>query len=116
MSESAKLVRIERTPEQKAEERRIREMHRQNPIREVPADTMSGADAAQMLRFVACLQREREGQGLSIEEIANRAGVDATVLSKLESGLSFNPTAATLFRIARALGKRLVLTVDEPTP
>lgn len=112
MSDSAKLLRIERTPEQKAEEWRIREIHRQNPIREVPTDTMSGADAAQMLRFVACLQRERESQGLSIEEIANCAGVDVMVLSKLESGQSFNPTAATMFRIARALGKHLVFALE----
>jgi ribosome-binding protein aMBF1 (putative translation factor) len=116
MSESAKLMRIERTPEQKAEERRIREMHRQNPIREVPADTMSGADAAQMLRFVATLQRDREVLGLSVEETAKRACVDPVVLSKLESGLSFNPSAATLFRIARALGKKLVLAIDDANP
>ena len=44
MSDTAKLPRIERTPEQRAEERRIREMHRHNPVREVPTDTITGAD------------------------------------------------------------------------
>ena len=35
MSDTTKASKIERTPEQKAEEKRIREMHRQNPVREV---------------------------------------------------------------------------------
>jgi ribosome-binding protein aMBF1 (putative translation factor) len=97
------------------DERRIREMHRQNPIREVPADTLRGADAAQLLRFVASVRREREAQGLTLEQLAERAGIDVGVLSRFESGPAFNPTVSTLFRLAAALGRSLVLGLDGVT-
>jgi ribosome-binding protein aMBF1 (putative translation factor) len=114
MSDATKAPRIERTPEQKAEELRIREMHRLNPIRQVPTDTILNADARRMLRFIAELKREREAQGLSVQEFADRAAVDIDVLTKLEAAHSFNPTISILFRLARALGKKLELgLVDE---
>jgi DNA-binding XRE family transcriptional regulator len=109
MSDTAKVPKIERTPEQKADELRIREMHRLNPIREVPADTIHGADTADLLRFVAAIRREREAQGLTPEQVAQRAGVEASAYDRLEAGHGFNPSISTLYRIARALGKNLVL-------
>lgn len=112
MSDTAKAPKIERTPEQKAEERRIREMHRLNPIRELPADTLNGAAAAQLLKFVASVRREREAQGLTLQQLAERAGIDASVLARLEAGQAFNPSVSTLFRIASALEHKLVLALD----
>jgi ribosome-binding protein aMBF1 (putative translation factor) len=112
MSDTAKLPRKERTPEQLAEEKRIREAHRANPIREVPVDTISGADAAQLLKLVASIRREREALGVSLEQLAARSGIDVATLSRLESGQGFNPSISTLFRLASALGKRLTLTLD----
>lgn len=117
MSDTAEVPRAERSPEQKAEERRIREQHRQNPIREVPTDTLRGSDVVQLLTFAAGVRREREAQGLTLEQLAARAGVDAGVLSRFESGQAFNPTVSTLFRIAGALGRNLVLALAEtPLP
>jgi ribosome-binding protein aMBF1 (putative translation factor) len=116
MSDTAKVPRSERTPEQKAEERRIREMHRENPIREVPADTLRGSDAARLLQFVACVRHEREAQGLTLEQLATRAGIDVGVLSRFESGQAFNLTVSTLFRIAAALGRNLTLGLDGAQP
>ncbi len=112
MSDTAKVPKSERTPEQKAEEKRIHELHRRTPIREVPADTLSGSDAAQLLRFVACVRRERESQGLTLEQLAARAGIEVGMLARFESGQAFNPTVSTLFRIAAALGRNLVLALD----
>jgi ribosome-binding protein aMBF1 (putative translation factor) len=112
MSETTKVPKIVRTPEQKAEERRIRELHRQNPIREVPTDTITSADATRMLKFIASLKREREAQGLTLEQLAERSAVDVEVLTRLEAGQSFNPTISVLFRIARALGNTLALGLD----
>jgi ribosome-binding protein aMBF1 (putative translation factor) len=112
MSDTAKLPRKERTPEQIAEERRVREAHRLNPIRDVPADTLSGADATQLLQLVASIRREREALGLSPEQLAERAGLEVATLHRLESGQSFNPTIATLFRLAAALGKHLTVGLD----
>jgi ribosome-binding protein aMBF1 (putative translation factor) len=115
MNDTAKLPKIERSAEQKAEERRIRELHRQNPVREVPTDTMRGADAARLLKFIALIQKEREVQGMTVEQLAERAGMDAAALSRLETGQSFNPSLATLFRIVSALGKDLVLAFENPS-
>lgn len=116
MRNTAKLPKIERTAEQKAEERRIREMHLQNPIHQVPADTIRGADAAQLLKFAAVVRHEREAQGMTLEQLADRAGMDVAALSRLETGQAFNPTISTLFRIAGALGKNLVLAFDGAPP
>lgn len=112
MSDTAKLPRKERTPEQLAEEKRVRESHRQNPIREVPVDTISGADTAQLLQFVASIRREREALGLSLEQVAAHAGIDVAALTRLEAGQSFNPTISTLFRLAAALDKKLSLRLE----
>jgi ribosome-binding protein aMBF1 (putative translation factor) len=118
MSETRKIPRIERTPEQKAEELRIREMHRLNPIREVPKDTISNADARQMFKLIAAIKKEREAQGLTVQQLAEKAAVDVEVLTHFEAANSFNPTISILFRIARALGKGLVLQLgdDAATP
>jgi ribosome-binding protein aMBF1 (putative translation factor) len=112
MSDTAKVPRSERTPEQKVEEKRIRELHERTPSREVPADTLRGSDAARLLQFVASVRRERESQGLTLEQLAARAGVEVGMLARFESGQAFNPTVSTLFRIAAALGQNLVLALD----
>lgn len=57
MNKKQKCPKIVRTPEQKAEEKRIREMHRQNPIREVPSHTLKGAEVAELLAIAARMQR-----------------------------------------------------------
>ncbi len=101
------FTQMNRNPEQKAEELRIRELHRLNPIREVPSDTITNADAWRMLKFLAVMKREREAQGLSLEELAKRAAVDLDVLTRLEAAHSFNPTVSILFRIARAVRQEL---------
>lgn len=112
MSETTRASRIERTPEQKAEEKRIREMHRQNPIRETPADTLRGSDASQLLKHAANVRHEREAQGLTREQLAERAGIDLQTLVRFETGQAFNPTIAALYRIAAALGRTLVLGLE----
>jgi ribosome-binding protein aMBF1 (putative translation factor) len=112
MSDTTRAPKVERTPEQRTEEKRIREMHRQAPIRQVSADTLRGEDVEQLLKLVAAIRREREAQGLTVEELAARAGTDAAVLTRFESGQAFNPSLSTLFRIADALGRKLVLALD----
>ncbi len=112
MSDIARMPRIERTPEQRAEEKRIREAHRSNPIRVLPSDTVSGAEATILYQWAAAIKRERESLGWSVDELAERSKVDPIVLGKLESCLSVNPTIATLFRIVGALGGKLSLNFE----
>lgn len=116
MSDTARIPKLERTPEQKAEERRIREMHRLNPVRDVPADTITGRDVVALMRFVAAMRHEREAQGLTPQSVAERVGMEESAYASLESGNLLNPPLSTLFRVARALGKNLALSLaDELT-
>jgi DNA-binding XRE family transcriptional regulator len=57
--------------------------------------------------LIAALRAERERQGLSLADIAERAGVDRAAVHKLEIGVNRNPTLATLNRYAEALGVRI---------
>jgi ribosome-binding protein aMBF1 (putative translation factor) len=93
------------------EEAPIREMHRQAPIGAVPADTLRDSDVAKLLKFVAAVRSEREYQGSTVEQLAERAGIDADVLKRFEAGQAFNPTIATVYRNAGALGRKLVLNL-----
>ncbi len=62
--------------------------------------------------LIAALRGERERQGLSLTEVANRCGVDRAAIHKLEIGLNKNPTWATLARYASALGARIQWKLD----
>jgi transcriptional regulator with XRE-family HTH domain len=50
------------------------------------------------------LRRSRQALGLSIRELARRAGVNPTTVMRLEDGDIANPTPTTLVPIAEALG------------
>ena len=60
-----------------------------------------------ILGLVARFKAARENQGLTLAEVANRMGIDAPVLSRLETGKMLNPTLATLHKWAEALGQKL---------
>ena len=55
------------------------------------------------LIFGKILQRFRLERGISQEELAHRAGVDRTFVSRLERGIR-QPTITTLIGIGQALG------------
>lgn len=50
------------------------------------------------------IKRRREEQGLSLTDLARLAGVSKGYLSEIENNPSARPSAATLFKIASALG------------
>jgi uncharacterized protein len=56
----------------------------------------------------------REGAGLSARDLAARAGVSASTVTRIERG-EINPTLAMLERLLDASGNQLVVTV-EPQP
>ncbi len=62
---------------------------------------------------MAAIRKEREALGLTPEEVADRAGVEASAYARLEAGNLFNPALSSLFRIARVLGKSLNLGLVE---
>jgi ribosome-binding protein aMBF1 (putative translation factor) len=102
-----------RTPEARAEEIRSREAldreFRETGTIETTGDGTTMGDLVAFRRFVMSLRRERERQGLSLADVAERARIDKAALSRLENGQQLNPTVNTLARYARALGKSLAL-------
>ncbi|WP_018685918.1 helix-turn-helix domain-containing protein [Actinokineospora enzanensis] len=61
------------------------------------------------------LRRERERVGLSLSELAKRAGVAKSTLSQLESG-SGNPSIETLWALSVTLGVPFSRLVEPPRP
>jgi ribosome-binding protein aMBF1 (putative translation factor) len=79
----------------------------------------SGPPARLFRELIAALRAERERQGLSLADIAERTRMDRAAIHKLEIGLNSNPTYATLTRYASVLGTRIewhLKTVPKKSP
>lgn len=63
--------------------------------------------------LLAQLRAAREEKGLSLADLTELTGMDRSALSKLETGQRPNPTVETLVRYAKAVGKRLVVTLAD---
>jgi transcriptional regulator with XRE-family HTH domain len=63
--------------------------------------------------IAAALREQRERAGLSLTELARRAGIAKSTLSQLESG-SGNPSVETLWALAVALGVPFSQLVEPP--
>ncbi|MBF6133127.1 helix-turn-helix transcriptional regulator [Nocardia otitidiscaviarum] len=65
--------------------------------------------------IAAALRRERTRAGLSLSEVAKRAGIAKSTLSQLESG-SGNPSIETLWALCVALDVPFSQLLDPPRP
>jgi transcriptional regulator with XRE-family HTH domain len=65
--------------------------------------------------IAASLRRERERAGLTLTELARRAGVAKSTLSQLESGTG-NPSVETLWALGVALNVPFSRLVEPPAP
>jgi len=65
--------------------------------------------------IAASIRRERDRAGLSLTELARRAGIAKSTLSQLESGVG-NPGVETLWALSVALGVPFSRLVDQPRP
>ena len=63
--------------------------------------------------IAAALRRERERHGISLTELARRAGIAKSTLSQLESGTG-NPSVETLWALAVVLDVPFSRLVDPP--
>lgn len=63
-------------------------------------------------RIAHTLRRERENVGLSVSELARRAGISKATVSQLENGAG-NPSVETLWALGVALGVPFAVLVDE---
>jgi DNA-binding XRE family transcriptional regulator len=102
-------IKPKRTPEQRAEEEAIRRQHAERPVRQRPGGVINQQSFTAILQLVARFKAVRESQHLTLAEVADRMGIDAPALSRLETGKMLNPTLGTLFKWAEALGHKLNL-------
>lgn len=63
-------------------------------------------------RLARTLRSEREASGLSVSELARRAGISKATVSQLESGAG-NPSVETLWALGVALGVPFATLVDQ---
>jgi transcriptional regulator with XRE-family HTH domain len=71
--------------------------------------------APPLATIAAALRREREKSGISLTELARRAGIAKSTLSQLEAGTG-NPSVETLWSLGVALGVPFSRLVEPPTP
>jgi transcriptional regulator with XRE-family HTH domain len=76
---------------------------------------MSNTAGAPLELIAASLRRERRRSGLSLTEVARRAGIAKSTLSQLESGTG-NPSLETLWAICVALDAPFSRLLDPPDP
>ena len=75
----------------------------------------AGQAKAPLELIAASLRRERRRSGLSLTEVARRAGIAKSTLSQLESGTG-NPSLETLWAICVALDAPFSRLLDPPRP
>jgi transcriptional regulator with XRE-family HTH domain len=80
-----------------------------------PARPPAGQAKAPLEIIAASLRRERRRSGLSLTEVARRAGIAKSTLSQLESGTG-NPSLETLWAICVALDAPFSRLLDPPRP
>lgn len=73
------------------------------------------ASATPQAVIAASLRRERTRSGLSLTEVAQRAGIAKSTLSQLESGTG-NPSLETLWALCVALDMPFSRLLDPPRP
>ena len=75
-----------------------------------------GAPPPALISLIAAsIRRERDRAGLSLTELARRAGIAKSTLSQLESGVG-NPSVETLWALSVALGVPFSRLVDQARP
>jgi len=108
------------TAEQAAEEKAIRERYQtEKPSLQTLLNSgdiqqiLSMGEYWELRKAFATLKALREQQGLSIPDLASRAGLDQTSISRLEEGHVDNLTIATMTGYAKALGKRVLVKLAD---
>lgn len=77
---------------------------------------MSQSPASPLVAAIAAaLRRERERAGISLAELARRAGIAKSTLSQLEAGTG-NPSVETVWALGVALGVPFSRLIEQPAP
>lgn len=101
------------TPEEAARYKAVREQVAQDLPDLIKRHHERVATLDQLQELLAELKAVREAKGLSLSDLTELSGMDRSAISKLETGQRANPTVETLVRYAEAVGKRLVVSLDD---
>ncbi|MGL4550946.1 MAG: helix-turn-helix domain-containing protein [Gemmataceae bacterium] len=101
------------TPEEAAKVKALREQIAHEVPELIARHEQRMGTPEQFKELLSLLKAAREAKGLSLSDVTDRTGMDASALSKLETGQRPNPTVDTLVRYAEAVGKRLVVTLTD---
>jgi DNA-binding XRE family transcriptional regulator len=102
------------TPEQRAAHKATREKFQRE--RPTPQQLLDSGEYAGPIphgvylsyrQAILELRQAREAVGLSLADVSEKSGIDKAALSRLENGITENPTLETLMRYASAVGKQL---------
>ncbi len=110
----AKLTPEQRTAAEARRAERSTRSYQEQLARDLEAfrEEFPPAGDRELIEALAALRFERERQGLSLTDMAERTGMDRATISKLETGKIPNPTIGTLTTYARALGRKLAWTLQ----
>src|ERR1700732_4863714 len=103
------------TPEEAAQYQAIREQVAAELPDLIARHHERMATLDQLQELLRQLKTAREAKGLSLADLTELTGMDRSALSKLETGQRANPTVETLVRYAEAVGKRLIVSLDDAT-
>jgi len=110
--------KIGRSPEELARLREVRERyHREKPsIADLEAQGAAFSTLGEVI-FLRCLandlRQEREHQGLTQRQLAERLNLSPEALAGIEAGAVGTMTLGVLSRIAHALGKQIAYSLIE---
>src|SRR5712691_2485100 len=109
----------DRTPEQQAGEKEVREMFQDwkpGPEELLASGAWQGPiiveGQQEFWKAIRRVRSLRESQGLTLKDVSERCGIDVATLSKLENGKQANPTLFTILLYVGAVGKRLHFSVN----
>lgn len=77
------------------------------------AESAGGRTRGAVARVAAAVRRERERSGLSLSELARRAGLSKSTLSQVEAAAG-NPGVETIWALAAALDVSFATLIDPP--
>jgi ribosome-binding protein aMBF1 (putative translation factor) len=123
MKYNPKTKRMERTRQEKAAHAAVHERFKNKPTidelvakGELQGETTTMGDYLELQRLLHAARKAREDSGLTVTEIAKRAGMDKSVVSRLENGKLTNPTFRVVWQYTKAIGKRVVYQLADENP
>jgi len=109
-----------RSPEEVERDRMLRDKYqKQRPSLESLAKSgdysapLPQSAVLTLMEFAAAIKAARNTLELSLSEVAELSGIDKAAICRFENGQVENPTFNTLERLAKSVGKRIRIELDD---